>query len=151
MLSLLVSTGLGSLLTERIQERFAEALPLRLGLLLGLVTLYLVATPWVFEALLGAPLALRVAVSIALLVPLGLVLGSFFPLGVRMAERVNPRLVPWAWAVNGCATVIGTLVAVIAGMTWSFTVVALAAMVVYAAGVLGLLAEARRGALFSPR
>ena len=87
---------------------------------------------------------LRVAVSIALLVPLGLVLGSFFPLGIRLAERVNPRLVPWAWAVNGCATVIGTLLAVMAGMTWSFTAVALAAMGIYALGVLGLYRTERR-------
>ncbi len=144
MLSLLVSTGVGSLLTERIQERFAEALPLRLGILLALVAAYLLGTPLVFDALLGSPLALRVAVSIALLVPLGLVLGSFFPLGIRLAERVNPRLVPWAWAVNGCATVIGTLLAVMAGMTWSFTAVALAAMGIYALGVLGLYRTERR-------
>jgi hypothetical protein len=144
MLSLLVSTGVGSLLTERIQERFAAALPLRLGILLVLVAAYLLGTPLVFDALLGSGLTLRVAVSIALLVPLGLVLGSFFPLGIRMAERVNPRLVPWAWAVNGCATVIGTLLAVMAGMTWSFTAVTLAAMGIYALGVLGLYRAERR-------
>ena len=94
--------------------------------------------------LLGSSLALRVAVSIALLVPLGLVLGSFFPLGIRMAERANARLVPWAWAVNGCATVIGTFLAVMAGMTWSFTAVALLAMAIYALGVLGLYRTERR-------
>ena len=80
-----------------------------------LAGLLVYGAPRVFEQLLGSPLALRIAVSIGLLVPLGLVLGGFFPLGVRIAERVNPRLVPWVWAVNGCATVIGTLVAVIAG------------------------------------
>jgi len=104
-----------------------------------------VVTPRVFDALLGAPLPLRIAVSIGLIVPLGLVLGSFFPLGIRLAERVNPRLVPWAWAVNGCATVVGTLVAVMAGMTWSFTAVALAALALYVGGVLGLRAALPSG------
>jgi hypothetical protein len=65
------------------------------------------------------------------------------PLGIRIAERANPRLVPWAWAVNGCATVIGTLVAVIAGMSSSFTAVTLLAVGVYAAGVLALLVSER--------
>ena len=97
----------------------------------------------IFDALLGAALALRVAVSIALLVPLGLVLGSFFPLGVRIAERVEPRLVPWAWAVNGCATVVGTLLAVMAGMTWSFTWVGVLALTIYAIGVGTLVLAAR--------
>ena len=143
LLSLLVSTGIGSLLTERIDSRFAEALPPRLAALLLLAGGYLVVTPIIFDALLGAALAVRVAVSIALLVPLGLVLGAFFPLGVRIAERVEPRLVPWAWAVNGCATVVGTLLAVMAGMTWSFTWVAVLALSIYAIGV-GTLALAAR-------
>jgi len=143
MLSLLVSTGIGSLLTERITADFERALPQRLALVLVLAGAYLVGTPLVFDALLGAPLAARVAVSIGLIVPLGLVLGAFFPLGIRIAERTDSRLVPWAWAVNGCSTVIGTLLAVMAGMTWSFTVVTLIAMAIYASGVLGLLAAER--------
>lgn len=146
LLSLLVSTGFGSLLTERVQSDFERALPVRLGLLLGLVTLYLVGIPRLFDSLLGAPLAFRIGVSMALLVPLGLLLGSFFPLGVRMAERVNPRLVPWGWAVNGCATVVGTLVAVMVGMTWSFTAVTVAAIGIYALGVGGLFLAQRRAA-----
>ena len=71
-------------------------------------------------------------------------LGSFFPLGIRMAERRSPQLVPWAWAVNGCATVIGTLVAVMAGMTWSFTAVTLVAMAVYVVGVTALWSVERK-------
>lgn len=145
MLALLVSTGVGSLATGRIESGFARALPGRLALLVGLVAALLLGAPRVFDALLGAPLALRIAASVALLAPLGLVLGGFFPLGIRLAERANPRLVPWAWAVNGCATVVGTLLAVIAGMTWSFSVVALAALGIYGVGVLGVVAvEARR-------
>jgi len=144
MLSLLVSTGVGSLLSERVREPVARALPARLAALAGLVAVWLVAVPAVFEALLGAPLATRIAVSIGLLVPLGLVLGAFFPLGIRMAEREARALVPWAWAVNGCATVIGTLLAVMAGMTWSFTSVTLGALAIYALGVSALWSSERR-------
>jgi hypothetical protein len=144
MLSLLASTGVGSLLSERVREPIARVLPARLAALALLVAGWLVAAPAVFDALLGAPLAVRIAVSIALLVPLGLVLGAFFPLGIRMAEREGSSLVPWAWAVNGCATVIGTLLAVMAGMTWSFTAVTLGALAIYAVGVTALWASERR-------
>ena len=143
MLSLLVSTGIGSLRTERVTARFESRLPLRLLGLALIAALLVYGAPLVFARLLGAPLALRIAVSILLLVPLGLVLGGFFPLGIRIAERANPRLVPWAWAVNGCATVIGTLVAVIAAMSSSFTIVTLLAVGVYAVGVLALLVSER--------
>jgi hypothetical protein len=146
MFALLASTGVGSLLTERVSSRFEARLPLRLFWLAGLAALLVHAAPFVFERLLGAPLALRIAVSIALLAPLGVVLGGFFPLGLRIAERANPRLVPWAWAVNGCATVIGTLVAVIAAMSSSFTAVTWLAVAVYALGVAALFAVERGSA-----
>jgi hypothetical protein len=55
-----------------------------------------------------------------------------------------------AWAVNGCATVVGTILAVIGGMTWSFTAVALAACAIYAAGVAALVAAERRAQGASP-
>lgn len=148
LLSLLVFTGIGSWLTDRARDGFTEKLPARLALLVVLVAAYLVVVPRILDALLGAPIAVRVAVAIALLAPLGLVLGGFLPLGVRVVERTNPQLVPWAWAVNGCATVVGTILAVIGGMTWSFTAVAMAACAIYAAGVLALLgAEGRAGAV----
>jgi hypothetical protein len=146
MLSLLVASGAGSLASERVRRGSAAVLPPRLALLALLVAAEMAASPAVFRALLGAPLAVRVATSIALVVPLGLVLGSFFPLGIRVAERLNPRLVPWAWAVNACATVVGTLLAVVFAMAWGFTLVAALAVAIYAVGVLGLVWAERRAA-----
>jgi hypothetical protein len=143
LFSLLVFTGIGSYLTDRIHESFESALPRRLGLLLLMVGAYLFGLPLLFDALLGAPLPVRVLTAIGLLAPLGLVLGSFFPLGIRILERTNRQLVPWGWAVNGSATVVGTILAVMMGMTWSFTVVTLVAMAVYTVGILGLVAVER--------
>jgi hypothetical protein len=150
LLALLVSTGVGSWLTDRVRSGFERKLPVRLVLLLAMVGAYLVAVPWIFDALLGAPLGVRIAVAIALLAPLGLVLGGFLPLGVRVLERTNRQLVPWAWAVNGCATVVGTILAVIGGMTWSFTAVALAACAIYVAGVAALVTAERLAGAGSP-
>ncbi|MEC7582788.1 MAG: hypothetical protein VYE77_00590, partial [Planctomycetota bacterium] len=44
---------------------------------------------------------------------------------------VNPSFVPWAWAVNGCTTVIGSLLTVILSMNFGFAVVMLLAAAVY--------------------
>ena len=38
-------------------------------------------------------------------------MGMFFPTGIR-ALAPRPAFVPWAWAANGCASVVGTVVAV---------------------------------------
>lgn len=80
---------------------------------------------------------MRVFISALVLAPLGLGLGTAFPLGMRAAQRSVPQLTPWLWGVNGAASVSGSVLAVVvalgAGITagyWlgaAFYVVALAA------------------------
>ncbi|MDD9967605.1 MAG: hypothetical protein OXR73_15320 [Myxococcales bacterium] len=144
MLSLLVSTGLGSLSTVHVSD-YASALPRRLAWLVSLVGTYLVVVPQVFDRFLGADFAVRVQLSVALIAPLGLVLGGFFPLGIKLVTAYSPRLVPWAWAVNGCSTVVGTLAAVVMAMQFGFTVVAMTAVSVYVGGVLAMYYACRAG------
>jgi hypothetical protein len=74
--------------------------------------------------------------------PIGLTLGMFMPLGVACVAREHPRLVPWAWGVNGIGSVMGTTLAVVIAMAWGFDVVALAAASLYAAGTMLLVRRA---------
>jgi hypothetical protein len=74
-----------------------------------------------------------------MLAPIGLVLGVFFPTGIRMTEALDARLVPWAWAVNGCTTVIGTILAVVLAMTFDFTFVAACAIGIYVLGTVAFV------------
>jgi hypothetical protein len=54
------------------------------------------------------------------LVILGLMLGRLFPLGLR---RLGQNEVPWAWALNGSASVLGSIVAVLLAMKVGFSAV----------------------------
>ena len=49
-------------------------------------------------------------------------------------------LVPWAWAINGCASVTATVLAVVLAMSFGFEWVWLLSLGIYAAGVAALLA-----------
>jgi hypothetical protein len=104
-----------------------------------LTTFYMLGLPHVQSALLGAPLAVRVVVTITMLVPLGVVLGTFFPLGIRAAADVHEDLVPWAWGLNGCASVTATVLAVVLAMNFGFRVVWLLSIAIYAIGVVAFL------------
>lgn len=140
LFSLLVFLGFGSFLSRRWVGRERAALPLAVLALGGLALFYMQGLPRIQDHTLGMALALRVAISLAALAPLGLVLGMFFPLGVRAAERIHPDLVPWGWAINGCASVTATVLAVILAMSWGFSRVWVLSVVIYALGVLALLA-----------
>jgi hypothetical protein len=76
------------------------------------------------------------AVAAALILPIGLLLGMPFPLGILIAERQPPGAIAWAWGLNGLFTVVGSLASVLLGMTIGFQATILVALGIYAAAFL---------------
>ncbi|MFO0970403.1 MAG: hypothetical protein U0793_33060 [Gemmataceae bacterium] len=134
--SLLVSAGLGSSLAAAAgwdaRRVNAVAGPLVCALLLALT---LGLNP-LFYATLHLPLGLRMALVVAVNLPLGLLMGMFFPSGLQAVRRVAPGFVPWAWGINGCASVYGSILAILIAMLHGFNTVLLSGAIVYAVGLL---------------
>jgi hypothetical protein len=140
LFSLLAFTGVGSLLSARLGEpRRALIGALAVGCLLiaaaafGLQPLLRGVIEW--------PFAARVALSVALLAPVGLALGMAMPIALTRLAGLHPGAVPWGWAVNGIASVLASVLAVAVAITWGFAVVTLVALAFY----LLALADALRG------
>jgi predicted membrane-bound spermidine synthase len=129
--SLLIFTGAGAYLAERFRAQPRRAL-LRI---ISLIVLTLIATafvmPVLFSAALGLTLVWRVALAVVVLAPLGMLLGMPFPTGLRIVAEEASTLVPWSWGVNGFCTVIGTVTALILGMSFGFTTVLFVGAVCY--------------------
>jgi hypothetical protein len=47
----------------------------------------------------------------------GVLLGSFFPLGLRLLEERSLLIQAWMWGLNGAFGVLGSVAAVILSMT----------------------------------
>ena len=62
-----------------------------------------------WSALAGRPLLrfLACGALLAAIFPLAFAMGLLFPLGVRLIARESEDLIPWAWATNGCFSVLG--------------------------------------------
>jgi hypothetical protein len=125
LFSILLFSGLGSALSAR--------LPLR-PLLLVLVVVVL-AYPSLLSRLfvvsIGLSLPLRLIVAVLSLGPLGFLLGLPLPGGIRLLEKGAPELIPWAWAVNGCASVLSSILAVMGAVTFGFSRVLAAGALAY--------------------
>ena len=115
LFSLLLFSGVGSLLSQRVQvRRILPNLRAGLSLLIGLIILYAVALPAVLNASQRLPLELRAIVVIVLLMPAGLLMGRPFPLGLRHVEASGAGgMMPWLWAANGSLSVVGSVLATI--------------------------------------
>ena len=131
VLILLLSSSLGSFYARRFWERKTMVLIL----LLGAAVLF----PLIFRQLqytsLGWPGWLRVLALGACLVPLGVLMGFPFPFGLQWLEKAESNLIPWAWAVNGCASVVAAVLAAIISLSAGFTVVLLIGAFFYAVAV----------------
>jgi hypothetical protein len=103
--------------------------------LLGVVAMAIFAAaglPRVIDAAIGQPLWLRLCLASALMLPAGILMGVPLPSAVRLlAERRADALVPWAWAINGVFSVVGSTLAVFVAMNWGFSTTLLLGGAVY--------------------
>jgi MFS family permease len=128
---LLMFTGLGAYLSDRPGGAPRARLRFVIPVLLVLLAVTAWLTPMMFHTALGLPLFTRVALALAVIAPLGIMLGMPFPTGLRVVAAEAPGLVPWAWGINGFFTVIGTILALMFAMMFGFFAVLVMAGVCY--------------------
>jgi len=129
--ALLIFAGIGSLLSARTAANSSNTV-WKLFALLCVVMLL----EWAFgyialEQWLTAPLPLRIAMTVAAIAPLGIVLGMFFPIGLRALSGRLSYAVPLAWAANGSCSVLGTVLAVILATVFGFRMTMIFAILLY--------------------
>jgi hypothetical protein len=129
--SLLVFTGAGAYLTERLRSQPRRQLRLIVPLIVATLLATAFVTPVLFSVALGLTLSWRVLLSVIVMAPLGMLLGMPFPTGLRIVAEEAPSLVPWAWGINGFFTVIGTIGALMLGMALGFSMVLVIAALCY--------------------
>jgi spermidine synthase len=138
LFSLLLFTGLGSLRVARLvrpHTRSARVVPFLIAIYIGLINL---CSPLVVAWLIAAALPIRMLACVLLLAPLGLLLGIPFAYGLRVTHEHEPQLTPWAWAVNGCLSVVGSILSVVVSMNFGFSAVLWLAALIYLAGFAAL-------------
>jgi predicted MFS family arabinose efflux permease len=62
----------------------------------------------------------RCAIAALLLLPLGFLLGTPFPSGMRLFSRTRENQVPLVWGLNGVASVVGSLCAAMGAKSLGF-------------------------------
>lgn len=132
LFGLLLCSGIGSLMVPRVRRWVP-------GLILALAGTA-IAAAWVLPGLLNAALGLalfgRLLILAAIVAPLGVLMGMPFPAGIHVVGETAPSLIPWAWGINGCASVIASIVAALLALEWGFRAVLLAGGLAYtAAGI----------------
>jgi hypothetical protein len=129
ILGILFGSGAGSLLSERIWWLKKHHMIIALA---AVVLLYSLFLPFVIAVILPYPLPAKAVLVFLAVLPTGLLMGIPFPLGLSQLGAQSPELVPWAWAVNGCCSVLAPVLAVMIALSAGYGIVLLAAAAMYA-------------------
>ena len=134
LMSILLFTGIGALVSPRWHGRARHLLGWLAVAIVALGTFYALLAPRLVDALLAWPTLAKAAVVVVLCAPLGFCLGMFMPLAITLVatdEVHSSEYVAWGWAINGFFSVIGSTLTTIVSMTYGFRVVLLSAVVLY--------------------
>ena len=94
--------------------------------------LYVMLLPLLFQVLIGLAAGIKMALSILLIAPLAFCMGMPFPLGLKQLADNAPDFIPWAWGINGFASVMSAALATLLAIEFGFTAVVMLALGLYA-------------------
>lgn len=138
--AMLIFSGLGSLASGRLR---AEPRTVIVGSVLvtsALTLLYCLILDPLFFKLLHQEIPAKIIISVLVLSPAAFAMGMPFPTGLRVIEKSAGDFVPWAWGINGSASVLSTVVAAIIATVSGFSVVLVCAVGVYLVGMTAITA-----------
>jgi len=151
LFTMILSTGVGSFLSERLplaRRPWVFLYPLlAVGAILGVR--FLLST--LLVGMITSPMPAKIIVAVAVIFPMGLIMGFFFPTGMRLVRAVGSAETPWYWALNGVfgvlASALAVFVSIFLGISTNFYL---------AAGCYALVAAcnaslARRGSVWQTR
>jgi hypothetical protein len=113
LFTLIASAGIGSLVSDRLpltRTPWTYVYPIvTAGCLIGLR--FLLRT--ILANMIAAPVPLKIGVSVLVIFPVGLLMGLFFPTGMRLVKSIALEETPWYWALNGVFGVLCSALAVL--------------------------------------
>jgi hypothetical protein len=145
LFALLLWTGIGSLLTDRVRDE-RRTLIGALTAACALIAISIAALLPITHALISAPFAIRVVVTIFLLAPVGIALGMAMPIGLRRFSARHPSGVPWAWGVNAIGSVLASAAAITLAILFGFRAATVLALVCYLVALADVVRSGRPAA-----
>jgi hypothetical protein len=119
VLVLLLTSSVGSLFSRK--YKFSHKWGM--ASLVGIALITTVISGRLAEITLGWNVLPKALLTGIMLCPLGLLIGIPFPAGLNHLVGNDPVLVSWAWAINGCASVVASVLAAILVLTYGFDLV----------------------------
>jgi hypothetical protein len=131
LFTLLISSGSGSLISSRIAKNNMKNLIFVIGGIAALGILYVLFLPPIIYSTIAESIEIKAAVSIAILAPIGFLMGMPLPTGMRLLKVHRPDYIPWMWAINGAFSVLGAVLAIALGIMFGSSLAMILGILIY--------------------
>jgi hypothetical protein len=139
LFSLLIFSGLGSLATDRFASADRHRLVvLPLLALLAVLVGFGFLTPNIIDSAASAHTPARIATAVAVLAPMGFLMGMPFPLGMKIASLRPDAPTAFFWGINGATSVTASVLAVAISLGWGISMAFWAGCLAYALAAIAL-------------
>ncbi|MGR3311351.1 MAG: spermine/spermidine synthase domain-containing protein [Candidatus Brocadiales bacterium] len=91
--------------------------------IIALLLFYIIFLDAIFKGAGSISPWLKITITIVLLAPLSFFMGMPFPIGLTRVSNSMPNFIPWAWGVNGCASVLSPIIGLLLAIHLGFDAV----------------------------
>ena len=131
----LVFAGIGSGYSKRLMQRLHDsnysAVTIVVVAITAITLIYVLLLPELLGRLVGLPDIVKVGLSMLVIAPLAFWMGMPFPIGLSKLATDAAGFIPWAWGLNGFASVLSASLATLLAIEFGFTAVVLLALGLY--------------------
>jgi hypothetical protein len=129
LFTVILSAGAGSYLSIWYNPHTRKTLLLLPVVMVAVIVFEHVGLMRVTTTMITVPLIHKILLSIGLIIPAGMLMGMFFPTGMRLSNARGGGDTPWFWALNGIfgvlSSVLGVFFAIYIGISFNFVVAAI--------------------------
>lgn len=132
LFTVILSTGIGSLISDKLplnRRRLILAVPLVTAMVILAQTLLLTE---LVTRMITEPIFTKAVLCVVAIFPLGILLGFFFPTGMKIFKPLVAGDTPWFWALNGIFGVLSSALAVFISIYFGISVNFYVAAICYA-------------------
>ena len=129
----LVFAGSGSALTQRLLSRYRarQLLFISIVSLFTFILIFWTTLEPLFNHFTAYPIILKILISLIVIAPIALCMGMPMPLALSQLSKTHANYIPWAWGINGCASVISAVLASLLAIHFGFNMVIATGLLLY--------------------
>ncbi len=112
LFTILVAGGIGSQISTRLIRHNTRNLLFVISGIILLGAVFVILLPEIIYSVIAEPFEIKAVISVAVLFPVGLLMGMPLPTIMRLLKSHKPTHIPWMWAINGSFSVLGAVLSV---------------------------------------